>query len=168
MDENGLYLRLSTNWSIRLPSHLWHYSYCLCKTPALCKFGSTSFHTDLLIYICLTDLCHSACLGIISKNLRSLICKGKEVKTHYITSETFSLLSVFSKSPFACSVAQPYESWRQCRSTLAISGEQITHKTCTLSRRITNLTQHARVPVALSGRIRKKLRHPSQRHPVER
>lgn len=121
MDENGLYLRLSTNWSVRLPSHLWHYSYCLCKTPALCKFGSTSFHTDLLIYICLTDLCHSACLGIISKNLRSLICKGKEVKTHYITSETFSLLSVFSKSPFACSVAQPYESWRQCRSTLAIS-----------------------------------------------
>lgn len=101
MDENGLYLRLSTNWSIRLPSHLWHYSYCLCKTPALCKFGSTSFHTDLLIYICPTDLCHSACLGIICKNLRSLICKGKEVRTHYITSETFSLLSVFSKSPFA-------------------------------------------------------------------
>lgn len=54
------------------------------------------------------------------------------------------------------------------RSTLAISGKQITHKTCTLSRRVTNLAQHARVPVALSGRIRKKLRHPSQRSPVER
>ena len=60
MDENGLYLRLSSNWSIHLPSHLWHRSYCLCKTRAPCKFRLwLSPNADLLIYICVTDLCRS-------------------------------------------------------------------------------------------------------------
>lgn len=45
--------------------------------------------------------------------------------------------------------------WSLLRSGLAISGKQITHKTCTLSRHVTNLAQHARAPVALSGGIRK-------------
>lgn len=66
MDENGLYLRLSSNWSIHLPSHLWHRSYCLCKTRALFKFRLwLSPNADHLIYICVTDPCRTHSWRII-------------------------------------------------------------------------------------------------------
>lgn len=45
--------------------------------------------------------------------------------------------------------------WSLLRSVLAISGRPITLQNRTLSRRVTNLAQHARAPVALSGGIRK-------------
>ena len=121
----------------------------------------TFFNTDLLIYICLTDPCHSLCWRIICMAVRSLICISFSLHfclpLPYTSPEPFFTPS----SPLWRFTAQQDESqlclllWLLLRSMLAISGKPITHKTCTLSRLVTNLAQHARAPVALSSGIRK-------------
>lgn len=83
MDENGLYLRLSSDWSVHLRYHLWHHTYCLCKTPALCKhclWLSSTLTT--LVYICLTDLCLSLRWRITWRVVGSLICIGSPFSWH--------------------------------------------------------------------------------------
>lgn len=93
--------------------------------------------TDPLIYISLTDLCPSHCWRIIWRVVGSLICIGSSQKlSHYFVPPPASLHSWPSRSGGGSSRSSP-------RSALATSGEQITHKTCSLSRRITNLAQSA-------------------------
>lgn len=67
----------------------------------------TSLNTDPLIYICLTDLCHSQCWRIICRVVRSLICIGSSSSWH------FSWTSLTSSSPLwasTCFTAQLDES----------------------------------------------------------
>lgn len=111
MDGNGLYLRLSSNWSIHLPSHLWHHSYCLWKTPALCKFC-------LWLSSTLTSSSTSAWLTCVSPTVERVYLKGYEVTdlSKFLPYLRYSRTPLTSSSPLwasTCFSAQLDKSQQQ-------------------------------------------------------
>lgn len=160
-DEMGLQQRLCCNWSIHLPSHLCHRTYCLCKTPALCKLCLwLSPNIGGLIYISVTDLCLSHGQRITWRVAGSLICIGLW-GFFFLADTTLELLSLLTDPVnitmlhwTATGMATVYfrlPPWPSLGSAFAISGGDLTNlQVCQGAPQIELAS-----PVELSIRIRR-------------